>query len=125
MAEIINKYPESINNRVAYPYSCEEKFYIIQDENDVGIPKERMRASDPTIYHSMSLKFNYEELRIFKDWVHLNLKGGIIPFKFKFKTPTEQEATERDVKFVINDGMAYEVEYSEASAIVSFQIVEV
>jgi hypothetical protein len=123
--EITNRYPETINNRVMYPYNCRKKYYIIEDENDVGVAKQRLRASDPTIYHSMSLRFNYEELKIFEDWVELNLKGGIIPFYFPFKTPTEKEDTIRAVKFVINDGLCYEVEYSEASAIVSFEVMEV
>lgn len=124
MEEVINKYPESINNRVMYPYSREQKFYIIEDENDIGIPKQRLRASDPTIYHNMSLRFSHEEFKIFEDWVNLNLKGGIIPFKFKFKIPGSTEEIEKDVKFVVSDGLCYDTEYSEASVIVSFQIVE-
>lgn len=117
-------YPASINNRVLHPYSKRIKAYIVQDENDVGIPKERLRASDPSVYHKMSLRFTHTEFAIFENWVQYNLQCGILPFTFTFKTPNGETQT-KDVKFVINDGLAYETDIDESRVIVDFEIVEI
>ena len=117
-------YPNNINNKVMYPYETRRQAYIIKDENDVGTPKERLRASDPTIYHKMSLKFTHDEFNIFANWVQYDLQNGVLPFNFTFKTPNS-EAQTKEVKFVINDGLAYEIDIDESRVIVDFEIYEV
>lgn len=117
-------YPSNINNKFLYPYETRVQAYVIKDENDVGTPKERLRASDPTIYHKMSIRYTHAEFEIFKHWVQYDLQCGVLPFNLTFKTPNA-EAETKTVKFVINDGLAYDVDVDESRVLVEFEIYEV
>ena len=78
----IETWPSTVNTKGIMPYSAIPKSYLLVEENDVGTPNVRNRATGVNMVHRFKLKFSKTEWNLLQLWVQYNLANGALPFYF-------------------------------------------